>query len=890
MDDLGQSKGVQVDVGDIQVDKSSPIPAVTLSPGLKERLASNMRQSIVVNLLGRSIRYTILCAKLRQLWDMRGAKVVDMGEGFFLVQFASSEAYNEAMLEGPWTVLGSYLQVQSWSTAFRVQKASPLSTAVVWIRISDLPLHLYPSNVISAIGGAVGKVMKVDYNTSGMQRGKFARLAVNIDLSTPLVSKLTIDGEEFKVEYENLNLWLVDGGGEKEEVVRRRRDENERNEAAQGGSSFHILREDDEVGRDNGVHATTVDFDTWFSRVERADETIHKSKNGTPAAGSTSYDSLLNSEGFRSFKLGKNKSVSGSSRNTRSTKTTFGDFFDYTRKTQLEKVVVPKDSTLDSNATMMEPVVVSRETTTLGRPPDEKVDAAMSTAAFGGNESMNLDATDNRSLCERALKTLIGMYNVHAVALLEPHISGEQADRTIRRIGFPNSHRVEAHGFSGDFNAISQTSKRMGGSKKRLLSRLAGVQKILEFRGSHRLLALEAELERDLDLVLQQEESLWHQKSWSDWIQLGDRNTSFFHMRTIRRLVDSRIVEVIGQLFNHAEIKKALFAMKPWKAPGVDGIQAGFYQQHWDVVGEDICVEVLGILTGGVLDRRMNRTMLCLIPKIKAVDASYYWTHPIHSMQRKTGKKSVMDLKVDLEKAYDRFNANSLEWEFNWLGHGIEYAVREGEWKPFRLCKNGPPLTHLFFADDLLLFGQTGLQTAEAFSNILEEFCASSGMKMIGKGTYTYILDRMKEKIASWSSNQISFAGRITLAQAVLNSMPLYAMHTSSIPLSTCEEIEKAIRGFVWGSNQATKCLSKVAWSKIKQRKEKDGLGFRDLHLLNVAFGMKACWEILKKPESFWDRLLCAKYKFEPSLGFDLYTNTSCTSFWRLVCSSWTLM
>ncbi|XP_042044785.1 gametogenetin-like [Salvia splendens] len=34
------------------------------------------------------------------------------------------------------------------------------------------------------------------------------------------------------------------------------------------------------------------------------------------------------------------------------------------------------------------------------------------------------------------------------------------------------------------------------------------IQKILEFRGSHILLALEAELERDLDLVLQQEESL----------------------------------------------------------------------------------------------------------------------------------------------------------------------------------------------------------------------------------------------------------------------------------------------------------------------------------------------------------------------------------------------
>lgn len=48
-----------------------------------------------------------------------------------------------------------------------------------------------------------------------------------------------------------------------------------------------------------------------------------------------------------------------------------------------------------------------------------------------------------------ALKTLIRIHNIHVIALLEPHISGDQADRTIRKIGFSNSHRVEATGFSG---------------------------------------------------------------------------------------------------------------------------------------------------------------------------------------------------------------------------------------------------------------------------------------------------------------------------------------------------------------------------------------------------------------------------------------------------------
>lgn len=203
MDDLRRGQEVRFEQGDVVVDKSQPIPAVRLSPELKERLACNMKFSVVINLLGKAVGYTLLCYKLRQMWDLRGAKVVDMGGGFYLVQFASDEPYQEAILEGPWIMLGSYLQVQKWTTAFRIHHPTPLTMAV-WIRVSELPLHLYPLTVITAIDEAVGKVIKVDYNTTGMQRGKFARLAVDVDLTKPLVSKISIDGEEFKVEYENL--------------------------------------------------------------------------------------------------------------------------------------------------------------------------------------------------------------------------------------------------------------------------------------------------------------------------------------------------------------------------------------------------------------------------------------------------------------------------------------------------------------------------------------------------------------------------------------------------------------------------------------------------------------------------------------------------------------
>lgn len=204
MEELANEKEVRVEPGDVEIDRSGLVPEIRLSTGLKEKLTQNMHYSIVVNLLGRLIRYKALCLKLRQIWNMQGTKVVDMGCGYFLVQFLKKGDYLEAVLEGSWLVSGSYLQVQDWTPKFRVHHTAPQSTTV-WIRISELPPHLCPSNVISAIGEAVGKVIRVDYNTSGLQRGKFARIAVNIDLKQPLVSKFTIDGEEFKVEYENLS-------------------------------------------------------------------------------------------------------------------------------------------------------------------------------------------------------------------------------------------------------------------------------------------------------------------------------------------------------------------------------------------------------------------------------------------------------------------------------------------------------------------------------------------------------------------------------------------------------------------------------------------------------------------------------------------------------------
>lgn len=140
------------------------------------------------------------------------------------------------------------------------------------------------------------------------------------------------------------------------------------------------------------------------------------------------------------------------------------------------------------------------------------------------------------------------------------------------------------------------------------------------------------------------EEDYWKQKSRLLWLKLGDRNTGYFHAITKARKrangfsvienedgqmvhKEEEIIEVIGDYFQSlfssipgdreeivrralhplvtekenqtlaaiptaSEIKDAAFSIHADKAPGPDGISAGFFHTHWESIGPDIIEEV----------------------------------------------------------------------------------------------------------------------------------------------------------------------------------------------------------------------------------------------------------------------------------------------------------
>ena len=161
--------------------------------------------------------------------------------------------------------------------------------------------------------------------------------------------------------------------------------------------------------------------------------------------------------------------------------------------------------------------------------------------------------------------------------------------------------------------------------------------------------------------------------------------------------------------FTAEEIKDALFQMGSTKAPGLDGMNALFFQKFWHVVGESVINAVLDYFNSGVMDLAINHTHIVLIPKIKSPEkmsdfrpislcnviykiiskvlanklkqilpniitptqsafvpgrlitdnvlVAYETLHTMHSWEK--GKKGSLALKLGISKVYDR-----VEWHF----------------------------------------------------------------------------------------------------------------------------------------------------------------------------------------------------------------------------------
>ena len=86
---------------------------------------------------------------------------------------------------------------------------------------------------------------------------------------------------------------------------------------------------------------------------------------------------------------------------------------------------------------------------------------------------------------------------------------------------------------------------------------------------------------------------------------------------SIQPLVSEDINMTLESPFSVKEVKMAVFAISADKSPGPDGMNAMFYQKHWDTVGPLVTKTVIDCLDGAEDISQINSTLVTLIPKVK---------------------------------------------------------------------------------------------------------------------------------------------------------------------------------------------------------------------------------------------------------------------------------
>ncbi|KAL9859811.1 putative RNA-directed DNA polymerase [Arabidopsis thaliana] len=240
------------------------------------------------------------------------------------------------------------------------------------------------------------------------------------------------------------------------------------------------------------------------------------------------------------------------------------------------------------------------------------------------------------------------------------------------------------------------------------------------------------------------------------------------------------------------------------------------------------------------------------------------------------------------------------------LCHLIEKAIAGKKWKPISLSQGGTKLSHICFADDLILFAEASVAQIRVIRDVLETFCTASGQKVslskskiyfsknvsrelgkmisdvsgiastcdlgkylgmpvlqkrINKETYGELLEKISSKLSGWRERTLSFAGRLTLTKAVLTAIPVHSMSTIILPKSILTSLDRVSRSFLWGSSVEKKKQHLVAWKRVCLPKKEGVLGIKKAEQMNKSLVAKVGWRLLNDDVSFWARVLRRKYR-----------------------------
>ena len=147
---------------------------------------------------------------------------------------------------------------------------------------------------------------------------------------------------------------------------------------------------------------------------------------------------------------------------------------------------------------------------------------------------------------------------------------------------------------------------------------------------------------------------------------------------------------------------------------------------------------------------------------------------------------------------------------------------------------------------------------------------------------FEYIKKKVWSRIQGWQEKLLSKAGKEILIKAVAQSIPTYAMSCFDLTKGLCDELSMINARYWWSQQDKTNKIHWLSWEQLTRSKKRGGLGFRDLHLFNLAMLSRQAWRLITIPDTLCAQVLKARY-FSRSDILHCVPRTRISYTWRSI-------
>lgn len=188
------------------VDKMEETPAIEINhPSLDDQHQTFAESALICRFNGLWPCTADLYQWIHSNWT-KYCKVFFCSKGFFIVVLAFNEDYQKALTGGPWFWGSAGLFLSPWFPDFDPSTAV-ISKLPIWVRLPNLPAHLWHFAVFQGIGNTLGRFLATDTSRGETGIYTYGRICAEIDISKGLPDQIILKVGDFHwtqtLDYEN---------------------------------------------------------------------------------------------------------------------------------------------------------------------------------------------------------------------------------------------------------------------------------------------------------------------------------------------------------------------------------------------------------------------------------------------------------------------------------------------------------------------------------------------------------------------------------------------------------------------------------------------------------------------------------------------------------------